>query len=83
MYIIKMKYWYNIILSEDDTYGVPETILDEIESEMYVFSYKNDILERDVIIWNPRFVNHNYIEVPRKDYETLDPDRKIGIRLKK
>jgi len=78
-----MKYWYNIILSEEDTYGVPETILDEIESEMYVFSYKNDILERDMIIWNPRFVNHNYIEVPRKDYETLDPERKIGIRLKK
>jgi hypothetical protein len=78
-----MRHWYNIILSEEETYGIPDTILDEIETDLYVFSYKNNILERDVIIWNPRFVNHNYIEVPRKDYETLEPDRKIGIRLKK
>jgi hypothetical protein len=79
----KMKYWYNIILTEEESYGIPDTILDEIESEFYVFSYKSDILERDIIIWNPRFINHNFIEVPRKDFETLEPDRKIGIRLKK
>jgi hypothetical protein len=78
-----MKYWYNILLSEEETYGIPDTILDEIDTDLYVFSYKNTILERDVIIWNPRFVNHNYIEVPRKDYETLESNKKIGIRLKK
>jgi hypothetical protein len=79
----RMKYWYNIILTEDESYGIPDTILDEIETDLYVFWYKNEILERDIIIWNPRFVNHNFIEVPRKDFETLDCDRKIGIRLKK
>jgi hypothetical protein len=78
-----MRYWYNIILSEEETYGIPDTILDEIETDFYVFSYKNNILERDVIIWNPRFVNHNYIEVPIKNYEILEPNKKIGISLKK
>jgi hypothetical protein len=78
-----MRYWYKVIPSETDSYGIPESILDNIESDMYIFSYRNDFLNKEVIIWNSHFVNHDFIEVPVSDMEYLEPDVKIGIKLKR
>lgn len=78
-----MRYWYKVIPSETDSYGIPESILDNIEADMYIFSYRNDFLNKEVIIWNSHFVNHDFIEVPVSDMEYLEHDVKIGIKLKR
>jgi hypothetical protein len=78
-----MRYWYKVIPSESDSYGIPESILDRLESDMYIFSYHNDFLEKEVIIWRSHFVNHECIEVPVRDMEYLDSEGKIGIKLKR
>lgn len=78
-----MRYWYKVIPSESDSYGIPESILDRLETDMYIFSYYNDILEKEVIIWESYFVSHDCIEVPVKDMEYLNSESKIGLKLKR